>query len=296
MNNDPMFFIGEGRSGTTIIFEAFAKHPNIAFLSNYTDKFFYPQFGFVHRLFKKYGKKPQYANNTFKNKFLPKTSEAYDTWNKLVGNKFSRTFMRDIKATKNDSKRVKNYINQVVKYQNKKYFSTKLTGPPRITFLNSIFNNSKFVNIIRDPRAVVASLLNVDFRKKKGFKESFWKNTLTDYLYDKWVKYNKKSIALLALEWLAIYNQTKRKGTKIENKLHNLKYENFVSDPILSFKKLTSFLDIKFSDEIKNHLMKNNYKNMNYKYKERLNKKQIKIIEEICGDAMKEIGYRRNAP
>lgn len=80
-----IFFIGEGRSGTTIIFEAFARHKEIAFLSNYTDKFFYPHFGFMHNIFKSYGVKPQHNDYRFYNKILPKTSEAYNTWEKLAG-------------------------------------------------------------------------------------------------------------------------------------------------------------------------------------------------------------------
>ena len=48
----PLFFIGAPRSGTTIIFEAVARHPDLAWISNYCSRFpNCPRMGFVQRIF-----------------------------------------------------------------------------------------------------------------------------------------------------------------------------------------------------------------------------------------------------
>jgi len=290
VRNKPIFFIGEGRSGTTVIFESFAQHENIAFFSNYTDKFYYPQVGIIHRLFRKQGKKPQYTNNII-NKFLPKTSEAYNTWEKLAGKKFRNTFLRNCKPSQKEKNNIKNYISKIKLYQNKKRFATKLTGPPRITYLNNIFENAYFINIIRNPRAVVASLINVKFRIDQGFEKPFWENSLTNDLEKIWEKYNKSPVALAALEWRSIYEQTNYESKKNNIKFYNLKYENFAEHPVKELKRIINFANLNYSDNIFKYTNENNYENMNYKYKERLSKRQVEIIEDICENAMRELNY-----
>ncbi|KGK91261.1 hypothetical protein DP73_04675 [Desulfosporosinus sp. HMP52] len=290
MKEKPIFFIGEGRSGTTIIFEAFSKHRDIAYLSNYTNRLWLPQVGFVHNLINKQGKKNQYGDVSLFNKFYPKPHESYETWEKLSGKKFRQTFMKDMKATDREAKVVKEYIQKIIKWQNKERFSTKLTGPPRITYLSSIYNNAYFVNVVRDPRAVVASLLNVEFWKRKE-RTPYWEGTFTEDRFEIWDSYDKSPTALAALELCSVYEQTLHESKSNQSKLYTLRYEDFIDDPKHEMEKVLQFVGLEYCNNLDSYIGSTEYKNMNNRYRERLSNEEIEIIENICRDYINEYRY-----
>jgi hypothetical protein len=261
-NDIPIFLIGEGRSGTTIIFEALTQHYDVAFFSNYTDTFFLPQISIIHKVFNKYGKKTQYGKRTLIDRIIPTPEETYRTWERLVGRGFRESFMREVLPSNKDKQRVRRYIKNVKRYQNKSRFVAKLTGPPRINFLSKIYPEAYFIDIVRDPRAVVASLLNVQFRIEKGFNKPSWKGTFEDKHFEIWNEFNRTEVALLSLEWLAIFEQTIIELKKCKNKYIQIKYEDFTENFSKVMEKILRFADL---DEEKYNSKKDKeveYKNM----------------------------------
>lgn len=288
-HTNPIFFIGQGRSGTTVLFEYFVKHDDIAYMSNYTNKFFFPISGIAHRLIHNQGIKDQYNKTSIINKFLPKPAESYETWQKLCGEKFLYTFLKDCRATDKEKRRTLKYISNVCKYQGKRVFATKLTGPPRINYLKSIADEAIFINVVRDPRAVVASLINVGFWIKKG-NEPFWEDCFSKEHYKIWESYDKSPIAKAALECLAIYEQTQ--AEKAGANVLTVKYEDFAEDPLKVLENIYDFTNLKKGESYKEYLHSRPVINMNKKYKTRLTEADIKIIENICSAYMDEYNYK----
>jgi len=281
-----------GRSGTTIIFEAFVSHPDLGYLSNYTNKFFrFPRLGLIHRAFLTHGQKKQGQKVAILNKIYPKPAEAYQTWEYLLGKKFRDTFLKDISPIVNEINRVKHYVGKLFIWQNKKRFATKLTGPPRIMFLSKIFSDAIFIDIVRDPRAVIASLINVDFMKRKGLDKPYWKDSLTENHKKILDKYNKSPIALAALEWCSVCEQTAIEKRTSGPRYLKIKYEDFIENPNKILNKIYSFVNLRLFWKSTEYINKIQYKNMNYKYLNRLTKQEIKIIEDICYEQMIELGY-----
>lgn len=176
----PVFFIGMPRSGTTIAFEAFARHKDLAWPTNYTALFpRLPQLNSVRRLIDNrrvqlVGRKNQYGRPRFGNRALPVPNEAYEFWNMYGDSRFARDYLqlRPDERTRNQLTRA---VDALVSWQGKKRFAAKLTGPPRIEFLSTVFPDALFVHVVRDGRAVVHSLLNVAFwRQKGGLENRFW--------------------------------------------------------------------------------------------------------------------------
>jgi omega-hydroxy-beta-dihydromenaquinone-9 sulfotransferase len=285
---NPIFFIGEGRSGTTVMFEAFVKHQDIAYLSNYTEKFFSPKIGLVHRVVKKTRREDQYDKDSVLLKYLPKPIEAYDTWAKLCGDKFVNTFLKGVVASKQEKNDVSKYIDDIVKYQKKNHFATKLTGPPRIGYLSSIYAGAKFINIIRDPRAVVASLLNVGFWKQKGDKP-FWEDAFTQEQYAIYKEYGQSEVALAALEWCAVYDQTELE--RIDKNIIDVSNESFMKNPVGEMRRIFNLVGLEPCQNSLSYIEANDYVDMNDKYKDRLSLEEINVVEQICLRQMKAHGY-----
>jgi len=202
--DEPIFFIGMPRSGTSIIQEAFCRHESLGWLSNYTAHFpSLPRLTAVHRLFGSLqGQRNQGQMLTFYNKLLPRPSESYPVWERIFGRKFLYTCMEGVTPTPGETDRARSYVARLLGAQGRARLCAKLTGPPRIEFLSGIFEGAFFVDIIRDPRAVVASLM-VDkdqFWKKSGEESPFW-----DCRYDRadralWEQSGRMPAVLAALQ------------------------------------------------------------------------------------------------
>lgn len=289
----PIFLIGMGRSGSSIIYDVFSQHSDLAFFSQYCTKLIhFPQLTFAHRFFKTYRQKGQWQKQKTLEKIVPSPKEAYDNWEYLCGKKFRSSFLRDIKANPQEKEKTIRYINTLLKWQGKSRFVTKLTGPPRITFINSIFDNAVFIDIVRDPRATVNSLLNVGFRKKKGLAKMAWEGSLVGDDLKIWESYGKSPVAILALEWRAVYKQTKEEVKNLgPSNYKRVRYEDFVEAPRTILGEIYGFSNLSYTKHVDDFISKTYLKNTNFKYKETLTKTEINIIEEICKNEIEELRY-----
>lgn len=172
-----IFMIGMPRSGTSILSEAFSLHEDLAFLSNYNNSFpSFPSLALISQLanIEMFGvslrgsKKQKKGAMAFARKYLPHSMEAFPVWEYCCGRDFSFEYLLDTKAEPGVVQKTRNYMSTVLKCQQKARLFAKFTGPSRASYLRSIFPGCYFINVLRDPRSVVASLLHVDFWKEGG--------------------------------------------------------------------------------------------------------------------------------
>lgn len=169
-----------------------------------------------------------------------------------------------------------------------------MTGPGRIQYLNSIFNDSIFIHIIRDGRAVVNSLMNAKFWKKnRGYYEPWWKNGLNEDDYSIYKYFSNSPLALAALQWKRIISITKREALKIGNgRYFELRYEDFTSNPIYYIDQLFEYTLLNQSKKVSTYLKGNlKVKNQNYKYKKKFDLYNIKMLNSIMGKTLEQLGY-----
>lgn len=302
-SSGPLFVIGMPRSGTTVISEAISVHEDLGWLSNYINwvpKL--PQLAFLSRLIDipylgvhLRGKKTQDKRiSSFLRRFLPFTAEAYPVWNLYCIENFATDYLKNRCATVIEKRRVLALISQVLRCQGKKRFFSKLTGPPRIQYLNSIFPNAYFIHVIRDPRANISSLLKVPFWKEnEGYTRPWWTNGLSPDAINEWVIWGRSPVALAAIQWREII-ETAWQEKKIisKNRYIEIRYEDFVKDPIEILNSTCNQVGLEPSKNIwqYTHSTGKVY-DMNYKYKKNLTENEIKLIEKITNSAAKQAGY-----
>jgi hypothetical protein len=290
----PIFIIGMGRSGTTVVFEALASHQDLGWLSNYSRLFpTFPHITTIHRLFLGLrGQKRQWNKVSFVNKLLPKPAEAYPVWEYLLGREFSYSFLRQAKPGSSDIEKTHQFLKQLLKWEGKTRFCAKLTGPPRIRFLSQIFNDAFFIDIVRDPRAVVSSLISADFWKEKGgLKGPFWYHSLDDEALEIWKEAGDSPVVLASLLYREVYQTTEQERQSINSRYCRVHYEHFIEDPLLTMNGILSFCGLERSEKVSAYICSVDYKNMNYKFWQKLSASEIKEIERITGDQMRELGY-----
>jgi hypothetical protein len=168
----------------------------------------------------------------------------------------------------------------------------KFTGPPRIRYLSGLFPDAYFVDIVRDPRAVVASLLMVKFWKQKGgFEGPFWNEALNGEALDRWVRSDRSPVVLAALQWRSVYQATHEEKNSAQGRYLRCRYEDFMEDPLGMVSKVMAFCRLSPSHDIERYISSQNYRNMNYKYREKLSAEEISHITDINQDLMEGLGY-----
>lgn len=295
--------IGVPRSGTTLISEILSLHGDLGWFSNYLNRFpNIPQISIFNRimdieLFGSYltGKKNQTGGVAGSvQRFLPHTDESYIIWKKCCGEKFLHDYLTRGKATAKEKQLICKAVQNVLRYHNKRRFFTKLTGPSRTSYLNSIFPDSVYIHILRDPRAVIASLSRVPFwRKGGGLVQPWWKNGLQNQDISIWKSHNHSPIALAALQWQRIINVYFHEKQMIgPMRFCEIRYEDFILKPNYITRKILNFLNLSYSQRIRNYLSDMaKLENMNEKYKKQLNPADIKLIETITSETADKVGY-----
>jgi hypothetical protein len=185
-------------------------------------------------------------------------------------------------------------IDKVLTLQSKSRFFTKLTGPPRIFYLNSLFEGAFYVHVVRDPRAVVSSLIEAPFWKTRGgLVRPWWLKGLTKKDVDEWNRTGGSAVALNAIQWRRVVESTWEEKDLIPPERYlELRYEDFVEKPHRILRLIFERLQLKDSTEAHRYISTiGRIRNMNYKYKRHLTQNDISLVCEITSKTAEQAGY-----
>lgn len=299
----PVFVIGVPRSGTTVISEAISVHEDLGWLSNYISKLpILPGLAVFSRIIDipyaghfLRGKKNQNSKiSSFMRMCLPFSAEAYPVWNRYGRDCFGTDYLKNTKAGIIEKKRLLALVTKVLRYQGKNRFFAKFTGPPRIQYLNSIFPDSYFVHVIRDPRANISSLLQVSFwKQKEGYTKPWWKNGLSAESIKEWEYYGRSPVALSAIQWREIIETAWLEKQLIDKSRYiEIQYEEFVKNPITLLDSVFNRVKLRNSENVISYINSiGKVHNMNYKFKKYLTDEDIFLIEKITSKTARKAGY-----
>jgi len=296
---NPIFFIGVPRSGTTILFEALARHNQLGWPSDYTANYpTMPILGLIlyltnNKFINLSGLKKQYNKVSLINKILPVPAEAYKFWNYYTELDFGVNYFIDVSATEQCKIRVSNAVSSILRWEGKQRFSAKLTGPSRIQFIKSIFPDAKFVHVIRDGRAVVHSLLNVHFWKTgSGYEKPWWNGGLSEQDLEIWQSTNKEPAVLAAVQWKKIIEIARSEKSILENGSYiEIKYEDFIEKPNELLEILFSWCNLSSSNRSHHYVDNQSMRNMNDKYKKGMSEATIDLITKAMDPLLSDLGY-----
>ena len=291
------------RSGTTVIFEYFAQHEQLAWLSQYSNRLPYLQAAelipgvFDHPSLELRARKSQGQKRRWYERYLPRPVEGYPFWSYYCGESFLWDAFPEKALTEKSVRDTRNAVGKIVAYRRKSRFAAKFTGPSRVVALNRIFPDALFVHVIRDGRAVVDSLLRVPFWKEKGgHLRPFWRDLLTSDDVALIAELHSDPIALAAVQWLRVIALTREDARAIAgNRYMELKYEDFVDSPLSSLQAVFRFSGLPDSGRVSRYIENMPVsENMNYKYR-KLPQDQVDLMNVIMGDGLELCGYQRAA-
>lgn len=288
-----IFITGCGRSGTTLLYNILSTHSKLGWFSQWNNRFpNFPYFAFLSRsrdleLFNSLMIKP-IKNKSLIYRVLPKPIEADLLWPFI--------FQKDInffrsRLSKNDVRKINkqminNYIYKIINLQGKKRLISKNTSHTnKILFLDEIFSNSYFIHIVRDPRAVVNSAIEIGWDNLKIWWTNFtmtpkiWQNKGFDLVKFWVITWKKENVIFL------------KDKNQLKGKYIIVFYEDLTEKPFETISCILNFCNLEFTDEIVRYLKFIKPNNKNYKWKKRLTCNDLKTIYNEAGNLMEYFNY-----
>lgn len=147
--------LGCGRSGTTLVYELLAAHPEAAWISTWTDRTGLPGLARFNRLFTR-GNRP----GRF---YPPRPSEGYRTWDRAYPPSAAREGMLEqADQTARERGAIRRFADRHCAATRSSLFVNKNTrNSRRIAMLREVFPEAGFLHVRRDPLDTVSSLLRV---------------------------------------------------------------------------------------------------------------------------------------
>src|SRR5918995_5638879 len=242
----PIFIVGTGRCGSTVFHRVLASHPQMMWLSG--TALLYPERPVWNR----------WAVNIVANPMLRsilggkiRPGEQYRFWDHYAYG-FSEPG-RDL-VRSDVTPRVKRQVRaafQTMLTRKRNRLLLKITGWPRLGYLDEIFGDAKFIHIVRDGRAVASSLLHVHFWRGWYGPQGWRAGLLSAEDQATWERYDRSFTALAGLEWRIQMRAMEAARRAVDPALfHEIKYEAFCEQPLDTFRRVLDFAQLPWSAEL----------------------------------------------
>lgn len=296
----PIFLIGMGRSGSTVVFECLASHRDLGWFAHHANRA--PAQCWRYGLSRVCDVLPTsrkaIERSDQRRSWLEKLrigpAEAYETWDHLVGDKLRASWLIGERADDAERERVHAYVADVLRWCGKPRFAAKLTGPPRIEYLASLFPDASFVHVMRDGRAVATSLLRVGFwRDGPRMEEPAWRGGPPEAYLALWRELDRSPLALAALQWRFAIETARREAAALEpGRYQELRYEAFLDDPAATLADLLRRCELPPCSRVERFLgARFEVRDRNASARARLSPQDKEILERTIGPTLRELGY-----
>ena len=300
----PIFIVGVPRSGTTMLYRILCRHPNLAWFSHEYLKFWLPK-EIQEKLKIRFTKMKENNEKIPKNEQtlfvfglkqgvpLPGTSKVPIEAETFWVNCFGREYITDVTDDKKNE--VKLFVQKVLEQEKKSRFLNKSPqNSMRIFALQKIFPDAKFINIARDPRAVVASMLT-RLEQEGSFNMGIPLRNISSgkisYLKQKFLSSSKDfdPINDFSKKYQEITENINDFFKSYPENSTNIIYEELLAEPEKVISKLLEFCELELPSNLKELIP--TIQETKDKWKEKLTKYDEKKIFGIVKSSIKKMNY-----
>jgi omega-hydroxy-beta-dihydromenaquinone-9 sulfotransferase len=283
----PIIIVGSGRCGSTVLHRLLAKHPQLMWLSGFCDRF--PDKPTWNRLAVTAVSQPL-LRPFLGGKIQP--GECYVFWEKHAYG-FAEPF-RDL-VRSDLTPRTKTQVLAALEPMltpGRPRMLIKITGWPRIGFLDEFFEDAKFIHIVRDGRAVASSLLHVNFWRGWRGPQGWRAGLLSPEDQLTWESYQRSFIALAGLEWRIQMRAMEAARKAVDpQRFIEIKYETFCTAPLETCRRILEFSELRQTAEFERHVAATPLRNMSDRWRKDLTPAQQAILDDLLRDDLVRLGY-----
>jgi hypothetical protein len=289
-----IFLVGAPRSGTTLVYKALALHPEVTYISNWLRR--RPRWPWLSAL----NRLPRAAAGLQVRYWFGEESNAYryDKRRSLAERVFPAPVeggpvfeacgvgTDDARATPEQAERLRRAFAGLVRFGGgATVVSKRIANNRLIPVLAEVFLESKFVNIVRDGRAVAHSLSKVD-----------WWNEATIWWLcespEEWRAAGKDDWELCARVWVEEVRAVAAGLERIDpSRVLDVAYEMLVAKPHDTLAMIARFGGLHASRRWDEALGKVTFANQKQTWRTRIDPDVIRRIEGFQGEELRRYGY-----
>ena len=282
-----VFIIGTGRSGSSILHEILGYHPRVAWMSSLCDS--RPRSPHVNRRVLEAMRLPL-IGRLLRRRYEP--HESYRFFDVSYPG-FSAP-ARDLNRSDLTARAATDLRNRLRELSppDRSTLIVKLTGWPRIGFLDALVPGAKFIHLLRDGRAVANSLLQVPWWH--GWKgPNNWRfGPLSREHEQLWFAHDRSFAALAAIEWRLILEALEESRTAISpDRMLDVRYEELCADDTATMQRVIRYLGLAWSPELDRALREFPLRTRNDKWRDDLGAHNASIVEDVLRDILPQYGY-----
>lgn len=285
----PIFIVGTGRCGSTAFHRILGTHPQLMWLSGFAEEF--PHRPSWNRWAVTAMGSPL-LRRIFGTRIKP--GENYGFWYTHAYGfaEPGRDLVRS-DVTPRVRKQVHAAIEPMLSPQRSRML-VKLTGWSRIGFLNEIFEDAKFIHIVRDGRAVASSLLHINQWQWRGWYGPYsWRyGPLSAEDQATWEASNRSFVVLAGLQW-RIHTRAIEAGRQAldPKRFLEVRYEDFCEQPLETCRRVLEFAELQRSADFEQDVKSTRIKDMTARWRVDLDAEQQAMLTDLLREDLQRYGY-----
>lgn len=288
-----VFALGTGCCGSSLIQEILARHPDVGFLSNVDDRLARLDLSgrpnnALYRLVR------QEWTRKGRVRFAP--SEGYRLLTREVSPllAFPGRSLTQADAVPFLAERFRDFFDRRAAAQSRAVFLHKFTGPSRAGFVNAVFPDARFIHIVRDGRAVAASLCRQSWWLGESGRSQSWAVSGLDAAErEVWERSGRSFVLLAGLAWQSmIRDHDQARRSMPADRWLELRYEDIVADPKGQFAPMLEHMDLDWDDRFLADLEAYHLDGSRRAgYLRELDRRSLRLLEDGIGETLERLGY-----
>jgi hypothetical protein len=285
----PIFIVGTGRCGSTAFHRMLGMHPQLMWLSGFAEEF--PTRPSWNRWAVTAMGSPV-LRRIFGTRIKP--GENYGFWyTHAYGFAEPGRDLLGSDVTPRVRKQVRAVFEQMLTPKRSRLL-VKLTGWSRIGFLNEIFEDAKFIHIVRDGRAVASSLLHINSWQWRGWYGPYsWRyGPLSAEDHAAWEASGRSFVALAGIQWKIHTRAIEAARQAIDpERFLEVRYEPFCEDPLETCRRVVDFAELTHSAAFERQVKAARIEDRISRWRTDLSAEQQAMLTDVLREDLQRYGY-----